>query len=290
MNNIFKWLKRPYPSPNSWKSDLGYALGLSIFIFLFLRLFQPFGLHHQFPNKNWVIGGFGLVTLLAYAIVRFMLPLVFQKWFHPDRWTTGKQLLAGFANILLIGFGNFAYMAFLGYSTFSVLAALAFLLYTMLIAVFPMTIMIIGTEMRLLKLHHAASMEVNQILAEPTPRNTKLSPLTITNEDGKIELKVLPSEILFCSAADNYVEIHFLRTSQPEKVLLRSSLKRIEEQLQTQSHMVRCHRSYLVNLDQIAQANGNSAGLRLQINHVPHILPVSRAYVSQLKQSIQPKK
>lgn len=287
MNKLFRWLKRPYPSPQNWKSDLGYAIGLSIFIFLFLRLFQPFGLHHQFSYKTLIIGGFGLVTLFSYGIVRFMLPFVFQKWFHSESWTTGKQLVASLANILLIGFGNFAYMAYLGYSPMSGKAVLFFLLYTALVAIFPVSVMIILTEMRLLKLHLAASSNVNQQIEKSAVEPVSELPIQLNNQDGKEILELIPSTILFCSAADNYVEIHFLQAEAPKKKLLRSSLKHIESQLSSFPKLVRCHRSHLVNLNHIAHADGNSAGLRLTIKQVDAVLPVSRSYVGPLRQRLE---
>ncbi|MEM9261690.1 MAG: LytTR family DNA-binding domain-containing protein, partial [Bacteroidota bacterium] len=63
---------------------------------------------------------------------------------------------------------------------------------------------------------------------------------------------------------------------------IRATLSGLEQQLRA-STILRCHRSYLVNPNHIRQARGNAQGLRLSLVALEEEVPVSRAYVSQLR-------
>jgi hypothetical protein len=72
--------------------------------------------------------------------------------------------------------------------------------------------------------------------------------------------------------------------------LIRSSLKRLENQLQEkltvgaghagdfQPPLLRCHRSYIVNLSRVRTCQGNRHGLKLALVGAEKSIPVSRAY------------
>ncbi len=287
MNNLISWLKRPYPNSASWKSELVTGVAISTFIFLFLRLFQPFGLHNEFPYKNMIIGGFGLVTFLAYAIETFLLPQFLPQFYLEEKWTTGKQLLMSISTVILIAIGNWTYLVALGFTTFSYVSGLGLILNTFLVGSFPVTIMVIITEMRLLKLHSNASEAVNQGIQNAALELPDPDEIQILNEDGKPALEIDPAKVIYITSADNYVEVHIQENEQTRKQLVRSSLRGMENQLSGNTNFFRCHRSYLINLQHVEHSEGNSAGLRLDLNHVSTQIPVSRSYVSKFRAAIQ---
>ena len=83
-------------------------------------------------------------------------------------------------------------------------------------------------------------------------------------------------------SADNYVSIHYRENDKVQKKLLRSTLTRLEDQITIPS-IFRCHRSYMVNLNQIKQVEGNSRGLQLDLLDIPQKIPVSRKYVKDIQ-------
>jgi DNA-binding LytR/AlgR family response regulator len=57
----------------------------------------------------------------------------------------------------------------------------------------------------------------------------------------------------------------------------------MEEQLQSTA-VVRCHRSFLINVNAIEHVSGNAQGLRLQLVMVSGVeVPVSRSYIPKLR-------
>lgn len=59
--------------------------------------------------------------------------------------------------------------------------------------------------------------------------------------------------------------------------MLRSSLSRLENQLEGQN-IVRCHRSFIVNLDKVEKVTGNAQGYKLHLETPELVVPVARKY------------
>ncbi len=82
------------------------------------------------------------------------------------------------------------------------------------------------------------------------------------------------------------VTVVYLKNGQPVKPLLRSSLSRLEGQI-NRPDIVRCHRSFVVNLDRVEKVTGNAQGYKLHLLDGQFQIPVARKYndslVAQLK-------
>ncbi|MEM8507788.1 MAG: LytTR family DNA-binding domain-containing protein [Bacteroidota bacterium] len=77
--------------------------------------------------------------------------------------------------------------------------------------------------------------------------------ITLPQQDGFKVLEV--ADIHYCKADDNYTEIHL----KERKILVSKTLKHFEELLQD-FPFVRIHKSYLVNLNEIAQYKKGKGG------------------------------
>jgi DNA-binding LytR/AlgR family response regulator len=83
--------------------------------------------------------------------------------------------------------------------------------------------------------------------------------------------------LLFIESSDNYCTVVYLENGQLVKPLLRSSLSRLESQIDM-PHIVRCHRSYVVNLDRVERVTGNAQGYKLHLMGGQLQVPVARRY------------
>lgn len=104
------------------------------------------------------------------------------------------------------------------------------------------------------------------------------------DEKNELRLSVKRSNLLYLESADNYVCIWYLNKGQITKFMLRNSLKVIEESL-ADSNVLRCHRSYMVNFDQVKVIRREKDGifLELGIEKVPDI-PISKTYSEKVIQ------
>lgn len=113
---------------------------------------------------------------------------------------------------------------------------------------------------------------------------TRQSVFSFYDEKNELRLSVKRSNLLYLESADNYVCVWYLNKGQVTKFMLRNSLKAIEEGL-ADSNVLRCHRSYMVNFDQVKVIRREKDGvyLELGIEKVPDI-PISKTYSEKVIQ------
>ena len=104
------------------------------------------------------------------------------------------------------------------------------------------------------------------------------STLPFLDEKKALKLAVTANAILYVEAADNYVNICYLNNDKLIRYPLRSSMRSIE-QICESNNIVRCHRSYYVNLRKIRAIQKGSEGLFAELTYpaAPHI-PISITY------------
>ena len=66
------------------------------------------------------------------------------------------------------------------------------------------------------------------------------------------------------------------------QTLIRNSIKSIEEQLIIFKNIIRCHRSYIVNLDMVSKMSGNARNFNLHIEKLGFKIPVSRSFPKEI--------
>lgn len=86
-----------------------------------------------------------------------------------------------------------------------------------------------------------------------------------------------PSAFLFARAEGNYTEITTRNSDGLKKELKRISLKQFELQISGIGNLIRCHRTYLINIGQVNHVTGNSQGYLLSFQGTAEKIPVSRA-------------
>lgn len=98
------------------------------------------------------------------------------------------------------------------------------------------------------------------------------------DEKNELRLSVKRANLLYIESADNYVCIWYLNKGNLTKFMLRNSLKAIEESL-ADTNVMRCHRSYMVNFDQVKVIRREKDGIYMElgIDKVPDI-PISKTY------------
>lgn len=68
---------------------------------------------------------------------------------------------------------------------------------------------------------------------------------------GEMKLSVKRQNLLYLESEDNYVNIWYLNKGKVEHYLLRNTMKRLEEYFNG-TKVMRCHRSYMVNFDNVS--------------------------------------
>jgi LytTr DNA-binding domain len=280
---VLKILQQPYPFGE--KSNIRLliqSIGEGTFIALFLIFFQPFGVSEwQDPNKNWYLACYGLITTLCGIILRFVVFKTFPKYHSEATWNIGKEILSIMMLILMIAVGNVVYSNFVFNLENGISSFFWMLLVVMIIGVFPATFgVMLNYIVQLKKYNQPIVVHHSQVVENQEISVLKNIKLIAENEKDSIELS--PESLYFIESSDNYSTVYFEKDGTPtagklHKELLRSSLTRLESQIFAEN-IVRCHRSFIVNLDKVEKVTGNAQGYKLHLKSPELLVPVARKY------------
>lgn len=292
MAGVLTLLTQPYPAlDSSWKTQIRHSAGIGTFVGVFLLVFQPFNLDDwQTNDKALKILGFGLVSF-GLTLVNFTVwPRLFPRFFAEMNWTVGRAISFVNTHILITAVGNYLYLALLVGFNVGGQGLIGMIVATFLVGLFPTAGAIVTNYVVRLRQYSQQASQLRQaaISADSpsvsAPNLSAVSPasspalITLIADNEKDTLMVAPAELLCIESSDNYCTVFFLKADKPTKILLRSSLSRMETQVAGAGRLVRCHRSYIVNLDQVARVTGNAQGYKLHLTDAQTIVPVARKY------------
>ncbi|MCQ2323462.1 MAG: LytTR family transcriptional regulator [Paludibacteraceae bacterium] len=102
------------------------------------------------------------------------------------------------------------------------------------------------------------------------------------DEKGDLKLSIRSDMVYLVEAADNYVTIFYLVNDKLEKMMIRNSLRNMEWRFADYG-LIRCHRSYMVNIKRIQMVRCQDGEVMLDFGdaRIPNI-PVSKGYAEKV--------
>ncbi|MEO6305154.1 MAG: LytTR family DNA-binding domain-containing protein [Bacteroidia bacterium] len=301
---ILTFLNKPFPRLDLDKRSVRTSFFIGCFVTLFLVVFEPFQLSEwQTDYKILKLAGFGMVSFIMPLILNIIVAHIVYKKAVEDNWTIGKEILTIIIVLILIAFGNLMYGYMLCIIPLTIKGFFFALSTVVTIGVFPITLHVIRKHNKLLKINFEQAVIVNKHLHHDeikTDGSVKTVPgpdeeilpndpsqlraeiktipkLVFIAENEKDKIELTAEQLLYIESADNYSNIVFMEDDKVKKQLIRSSLKRIESQI-TFDHIVRCHRTFIVNLKNVKSIEGNAAGYKLSFADANYFVPVSRNF------------
>lgn len=266
--------KYPFPQSSHWLRD---CLMYSAIVFLILYLLQPFGFSMYQGNKLLRSLEFGIVTFGCCLLFGLAERPVYQR---VASWRIWHQALAVLLMILFVGICNFLMcsMVFEFPITFSMF--LLFLYWTLIIGVIVTVCSITLSYYRHLR------NQLETLLDKTTEQQMDIS-VTIhdTNVRGN-DLQLPINDLLYIEAQKNNVAVSYVKEGKIVTTELHTTLAAVLDDLKDYENIFQCHRSFVVNLNNISSAQGNSNGYQLKLGKCPTIVPVSRTYVPKLRSFI----
>lgn len=276
--NIFK---QPYPLYLEFSKTFPVIAGISLFVPFFLFTFLPFGLTvGDLANRKLYLLGFGAIVFIILSINVYMLARLFPSIFDEDRWTVGKEMLWILWNVFTCVTASAIFEFIQPGCPFTFAQLIKGYLKGFMMAIIPVSIVVLIAYLALLKSRLRRAEAINRKLSA-TASEKHPAMLELVSESGTDHVRVNPTDLLFIQSTDNYATIVWQEQSQKRSALIRSSLKRLEDQIPL-PHIIRCHRSYIVNLADVRSVSGNANGYKLYLKRHSEAIPVARRFGKQV--------
>lgn len=272
---IIQKLNHPYPLLTSKFFKWLLCFGGSILVLLFFWIFEPFGMFKFSQEQTPVILAYSLIAFLVWVIHLFGIQRLFTF-----EWTIGKTIfwlawinfMVGFTITL---FNSYVY----NYEPLRLEHFLIVQWVTWTVGILPIILIVFIHENYLLRKNSTRADLLNEKnlkkrgdLSFPT-----IELITIPAENPANNFSVPKNEILYLTAEDNYLAVHYEYNGVVKQKLVRNSLKRVEKELKDHRDFLRCHKSYIVNRSKISKVSGNAAGYRFHLANSDTVIPVSRS-------------
>lgn len=277
---MFAFFNQPYPFITEIGRHIRINVLIGTFIGLFLIVFQPFNTNIWVTEyKIFKLAGFGVIAFLVPTIITLAQQYIYGLEKLEPRWTVKYELCLMVSNLAIITLINLFYGNILDTVSFSLSGYFGFFLVVMSLGVFPIMGNLLFKYNRYQQINKAEAATLSQNLQSyqlPT-ESSKSEQVTLVAENKKDAISLNINDLLYIESADNYSNVVFLKDGKIQKELLRGALKRFEQQLDLPL-VQRCHRSYIVNLQQVIDIKGNAQGYRMTLSHGDVLIPVARNY------------
>jgi len=255
-------------------------ISLSIGIIMFIM--QPFGFINYNNNKIIASLGFALVTFFSLTLMNFIKKSLIRK--KVKKWTMLREILYLLSVIIVIAIANMFYLSLIIDSfQLNILTFITILFYTASIGFFPILFFTVLRYNGIVKKDLGILINDNMDDKDAMPEDEPLR-FTSLNKTDK-ELVLTKKNFMFVESIKNQVYIYFYDNEIIKTISLRNTLSNIEKEIQDNS-IIRCHRSFIINTNNIKTATGNSNGYKVYFKHYNKFVPVSRSYADLFRKMI----
>lgn len=278
-------LNKEYPAPAPIARNLVIALMFGVFISFFLLFFEPFDISVA-TGKNTVgsLIFFGFISTIVLVLFLYILPWIFPSLFSDEHWKVKHQIIFCFMILLVIATCNGLYTNYLHSLRFNWNNYWWIIKNTVILGCIPFSFLILIDYQRR---HIAHTKNAEAIRPKPfegdQTSEVRAKDWSIST-DLKHEIFTLHEDTFsHAVAVGNYVDVYCTEKEFLKSKTYRMTLASFENQLDAK-YLVRCHRSYLVNLSKVKHISGNAQGLKLSLSDKETIIPVSRKYIPVIQQ------
>lgn len=273
------------------RNQITMVLFVSVFAVGFINVFQPFNSDTWIDNKKITTTTYFLWSILLVSIGMIVVAISRVIMFHFSRKPNHnisilKYIGWVFIELLLLS-GAFTILALIVESNLNIVTKDPMEIYmraiknTIYILFIPYILCILYFS------YQERSAKLKELMNENIGFKSS-SLISIRDSRGVLQLSVAKENLIYIESADNYICIWYIKNEQLKKQLMRITMKDISEQL-ANTNIVRCHRSYMVNLDLVKVMRREKENLFLELG-VPNVkeIPISRTYGEQVLRRLVP--
>jgi hypothetical protein len=270
-------LDKPFPYLDKIYLRLIHVITILIYSVFIMEVFQPFNFNLWLRTEGIISSvGLGLATFgiigslivaLSQLVIRTLIKINQFKLKHFILWVLGELILISIMLTLAIRDPRFSFFE-------EIKTTLG---YTSLVLILPYSFSIVITAF----IYHMREKTVKSKFSAE-----QMDLISFKDERDQVKFSVKRKDILYLESTDNYITVYFLNDKVVSKHMVRTSLKKLED-LNISDFLVRCHRSFMVNLENVLWMKKEGRNFVLKIKQLDSLIPVSRSYVPHFKSLIQ---
>jgi len=248
-----------------------------IYGIFFLNVYYPFNINQWYDEKDIELTVILSSIVIMVCLVQVFTQFILRPLMNYSHLTFLTFIIHTFIEILLV---SVLVRCIYGQESDSITEWLAELIevfrYVILILVVPYSAVL--TYFYYKRKYNSIKEKLNLVSSDNPLKNHSF--INFSDEKGNHRFSLLSGSVVLIESTDNYVTIYYLNDKNLRKFMLRNSLRQIASMLE-KYRIVRCHRSYIVNLRYIKILKQTSKSIKLQIPALDNkIIPVSRTYLN----------
>jgi hypothetical protein len=265
------------------RNIVSFVLFTAIFALVFINIYAPFGVGSWLNVTDFQLFFYSsiviLIGMLVIAVSRLLMYLLSRKkairYGEYALWIIGEILSMAFVYTLIQRFflqGQKDFMVIMK-NTVRITAFIILLPYVIYWLYLSFKEKYVQLEK--ISMGHPENMES----LNDRKQQGIWSMIPFLDEKGILRFSVKREDLLYLEAADNYVLIHYLDGDKKMKYMIRTTLKRIEQEFAAKN-LVRCHRSFIINIDHVRTIRREKEGLIINFESPVNItVPISKTYL-----------
>lgn len=305
-------LTQPFPTYRQHKKQMLVCIIAAITVFLMLYLLEPFNINLLNKKQKFTYAiTYSSITLITCISLTVVGPWLFPNFFKESNWTVLKEVCYIFFILIVISALNLIAHNIYDNIPINLKEFFISLTYTLPLAAFPVSFSILIKQKWLKDKYRQEAKIWNNMLQnfqkgvlnsesllpvapdaevnsdEEIIIQTESDVITITGTGIGEIIEIEVNNLLFISSADNYITVHYLAEQNVKNTILRNTLKSTEDKIKHIGTIIRCHRSYIVNLNKVERIIGDAQGLKLLIKGINDPILVGKSYLSTVKEMLQ---
>jgi len=273
------YLNKPYDLLEIKRFKILFSFGIAIFCFLFLYIFEPFGLYN-------LSGLYKLEIISLYVFSGLLISIIHLFWLQKKiiktynlintiLWICWITFLTSISSSVIndIAFNQ---------GHFSILSFIVFLGIIFVITIVPVLVLILWHYVHTLKKQIKISGQLNKKIQEKSENPDSSETILFEASNKKENISLLLNNFLYIKSADNYIDVYYMENNIRKHNLLRNTLNEIEKKFTDNKNIQRCHISFIVNAGIIDSVLGNASGYKLKLKNTEELIPVSKKYREDL--------
>lgn len=269
------YLNKPYDLLEIKIFRIVFSFGIAIFCFMFLFIFEPFGLYKlSVFLKLKIISIYVLSGLIISVIHLFWLQKFIVKSYNLKNSILWISWIIFLISISCAIINNFTFnQGHIYFQSFILFIGIIFAT-----TIIPVLFIILWHYGYTLKKQIKIAGQLNKFIQNKGMAPDDIQTITIEASNKRDNITLLLNNFLYIKSADNYIDVYYKEENLIKHNLLRNTLNEIEKKFEGNKNVQRCHISYIVNTGIIESILGNASGYKLKLRHTEKLIPISKKY------------